>query len=116
FIQFNYVRIQSLLRKQTLAQLQLDGIEINEDEKDLIKDLYKFPALIQGAAANYDISELVSYCYSLAKNYSKFYANNAILVDTTEDLKNFRLLLSRWVAEVLKSSFGILGIEMPNRM
>lgn len=116
FIQFNYVRIQSLLRKQTLATLKLDGIELNADEKDLIKDLHKFPALIQAAAANYDISELVSYCYSLAKNYSKFYANNAILVDTTEELKNFRLLLSSWIAHVLKTSFGILGIEMPSRM
>jgi len=116
FIQFNYVRIQSLLRKQTVGNIDFRSISLQAEEKDLLKEIHKFPQVIAQAAKNYDVSEICSYAYSLAKLYSKFYSNTTILGDTPENAKNFRLSLSKWTAEVLKQAFGLLGIAMPTRM
>jgi len=116
FIQFNYVRIQSLLRKQTVGDIDFKYITLQTEEKDLLKEIHKFPQVIEQAAKNYDVSEICSYAYSLAKLYSKFYSNTTILGDTPENSKNFRLSLSKWTAEVLKQAFELLGIAMPTRM
>ena len=116
FIQFNYVRIQSLLRKQTVGDIDFKSITLQTEEKDLLKEIHKFPQVIEQAAKNYDVSEICSYAYSVAKLYSKFYSNTTILGDTPENSKNFRLSLSKWTAEVLKQAFELLGIAMPTRM
>jgi len=116
FIQFNYVRIQSLLRKQEIGTFNMDEVKLTAEEKDLIKEIHKFPAMIDFAAKNYDISQVTSFAFNLAKTYSKFYANTYILNDTSETEKNFRLQLSQWTGEVLKTCFAILGIAMPTRM
>lgn len=116
FIQFNYVRIQSLLRKQDISDFNINEVVLTSEEKDLLKELHKFPAMIDFAAKNYDISQVTSFAFNLAKTYSKFYANTYILNDTSETEKNFRLQLSQWTGEVLKTCFAILGIAMPTRM
>jgi len=116
FIQFNYVRIQSLLRKQEIGAVDYAQVNLTAEEKDLIKEIHKFPQMISFAASNYDISEVTSFVYNLAKSYSKFYANTAILSDTDDNTKFFRLQLSKWTGELLRTSFRILGIEMPDRM
>ena len=116
FIQFNYVRIQSLLRKQDIGAIAYDQVVLTPEEKELLKDLHKFPQVIQSAAKNYDISELTSFSYNLAKTFSKFYANTSILSDTDENTKFFRLQLSKWTGDLLQTSFEIIGVEMPDRM
>lgn len=116
FIQFNYVRIQSLLRKQPIEVIDYETIDLQSEEKELIKEIYKYPQIIKLAAKNYDISEVSNYAYSLAKLYSKFYAGTSILGDTSPNTKYFRLQLSKWTGEVLQSAFNLLGIQMPERM
>ena len=116
FIQFNYVRIQSLLRKQPIETIDYETINLQSEEKELIKEIYKYPQIIKLAAKNYDISEVSNYAYSLAKLYSRFYAGTSILGDTPPNTKYFRLQLSKWTGEVLQSAFNLLGIQMPERM
>lgn len=116
FVQFNYVRIQSLLRKQTVGKIDATKVSLTTEEKELIKILYKYQSVIQQAATNFDVSMITSYSYDLAKAFSKFYANTSILNVENENTKNFRLQLSSYVASTLKSSFAILGIDMPERM
>lgn len=116
FIQFNYVRIQSLLRKQAIGDIDFSAIDLQAEEKELLKEIHKFPQVIEQAAKNYDISEVCSYAYALAKLYSKFYSSTSILGDTPENTKYFRLRLSQWTGEVLKQAFELLGIAMPSRM
>ncbi len=116
FIQFNYVRIQSLLRNQELTPLNFNSYNLLDIEKNLLKELYKFPNIVQLASKNYDVSEIANYSYSLAKTYSKFYSSVPILSSTSVVEMQFRLQLSKWVGVVLKDLFFILGIEMPNRM
>ena len=118
YVQNAYVRIQSVLRRageQSLeAAAAYAGLE--SDEKELIAQLYSFPNLIQEAAREYDPSVMANFCYNLAKSYHKFYHDHSILNADTPAARDFRLALSRAVAQALRMGMELIGIEMPDRM
>ncbi|MEL7423362.1 MAG: arginine--tRNA ligase [Bacteroidota bacterium] len=118
YIQNAYVRIQSVLRKwEGAANSQASAYQqLEKEEKDLIQLLFGFPAILQEAAKDYDPSTLAQYAYSVAKSYHKFYHDHSILNADTEAARDFRLALSEAVANSLKFSMKLLGIEMPSRM
>ncbi|WP_310992700.1 arginine--tRNA ligase [Aequorivita marina] len=119
FIQYTYARIQSILRKAasaTLGNQVLDEVEIHPKEKELIKLLKQYPETIQLAAANYSPALIANYTYDLVKEFNSFYQNVPILATDNEAEKAFRVKLSEAVAEVIKSAFSLLGIEVPQRM
>lgn len=120
FIQYTYARIQSILRKaddEMLKQVQHDGtFQLHEKEKELIKILQQYPETIQLAAQNYSPALVANYTYDLVKEFNSFYQNVPIFAADTSVEKNFRIHLSKAVAEVIKSAFGLLGIDVPERM
>ncbi|MCB0704712.1 MAG: arginine--tRNA ligase [Saprospiraceae bacterium] len=118
YIQNAYVRIKSVLRKA--GELNSGSFEdyrgLEEQERELLILLAKFPELVEAAAAEYDPSEIANYCYALAKEYHRFYHEHSILNCDSENVKKFRLDLSSLTAEVLETGMDLLGIEMPDRM
>lgn len=120
YIQNAYVRVRAVLRKAEeegwLAPASLSDASLHTDEKDLIAQLYEFPALIEAAAKEYDPSIIANYCYNLAKAYHKFYHDFSILRAENEASKRLRIALSKSIAQVLKFGMDLLGIEMPERM
>jgi arginyl-tRNA synthetase len=50
------------------------------------------------------------------KEYNSFYQSVSILGEEDMIKKVFRVQLSKKVAETIQSSFGLLGIEVPDRM
>jgi arginyl-tRNA synthetase len=92
------------------------GAVLEPQERELIAQLYRFPATVETAATNYDPSEVANYCYDLAKAFHKFFTDLSILKAETEEAKRFRLQLCAAVANVLETGMGLLGIEMPERM
>ncbi|MDP2686043.1 MAG: arginine--tRNA ligase [Aequorivita sp.] len=130
FIQYTYARIQSILRKATSASLSdhvildplrdrsLSGAEmtLHPKEKELIKIIQQYPETIQLAAENYSPALIANYTYDLVKEFNSFYQNVPILATDNETEKAFRVKLSAAVAEVIKSAFKLLGIEVPERM
>ena len=120
FIQYTYARIQSILRKAefeyknvTLSAVQ---VSLHEKEKELIKQIQLFPETIQNAAHHYSPALIANYTYDLVKEFNSFYQNVSILGESDEALKVFRVQLANKVAEVIQSSFQLLGIEVPERM
>ncbi len=117
YIQNAYVRIASVLRKQEgKIGDHSEYIELKEEELSLIKELAKYPDILESSAKHYDPSNLANFCYNLAKTYHRFYHEVRILTAETEAAKNFRLDLSIQVAKVLKRGMYLMGIEMPERM
>ena len=120
FIQYTYARIQSILRKG--AQGNDLSIEVSADfvmhakEKELLKSLKLFPAMVQQAAAQYSPAVIANYTYDLVKEFNSFYQNVPILVADTSEEKNFRIQLAKAVSEVIKTAFSLLGIDVPERM
>ncbi|MDD5571827.1 MAG: arginine--tRNA ligase, partial [Bacteroidales bacterium] len=119
FIQYTFARIQSILRKSESMKINpvLDkSIVINDKEKELIKLIYYFPEIIKQAAEECSPAIIANYAYELAKEYNQFYHDFQILKAESESSMNFRLLLSAFTAEVIKSSLKLLGIDVPFRM
>ena len=122
FIQFNYVRIQALLRKAkegwdfNALEVFTHNITLLPKEKELIIKLYNFNTVLNQAANEYSPALIANYVYDLAKEFSQYYHDTPILKEEQKDLIFFRLHLSKTVGVAIKSAMGLLGIEVPERM
>jgi arginyl-tRNA synthetase len=116
FIQYTYARIQSILRRGAIATTPISLETLHPKEKELIKQLQLFPETIQQAAALYSPALIANYTYELVKSFNSFYQNVPILGADFEKEKSFRIQLSRAVSDVIKTAFGLLGIDVPERM
>ncbi|MFH6937313.1 arginine--tRNA ligase [Flavobacterium sp. FlaQc-30] len=117
FIQYTYARIQSIIRKADFDFSDKSQIEeLHEKEKELVKLIELFPEIIQNAAQNHSPALIANYTYDLVKEYNSFYQSVHILGEVDLIKKIFRVQLSQKVAEVIKSAFALLGIEVPERM
>ena len=121
FIQYTHARICSVLRKaeesglsvpQTLEKLPV----FNEKELQLIKLVFGFPEVVADAGANYSPALIANYIYELTKEFNQFYHECSIVKEEDELVREFRLALSRIVAQVLKTGAGMLGMQVPERM
>ena len=119
FIQYTYARIRAIIRKSDISitdlQIQND-ITLHEKEKEILNLLSQYPETIQSAAKNYSPALIANYTYDLVKSFNSFYQNVSILGANSEYEKKFRVLLSFKVGEVIRSSFQLLGIKVPERM
>lgn len=121
FIQYTYARIRSILRKAEAEQMQVScnfaaTPEISTKEEAVVQHLSDFASVVRQAGEEFAPNAIANYCYELAKEYNQFYHDYKVLGETDENKRQFRLVLSRNVAKVLRLGMGLLGIEMPERM
>ncbi len=117
FIQYTYARIQSIIRKANFDYSNNAQIDtLHEKEKELVKQLELFPEVIQNAAQHHSQALLANFTYDLVREYNSFYQAVPILGEEDLEKKKFRVQLSKKVAEVIASSFKLLGINVPDRM
>ena len=119
FIQYTFARIQSILRKATFKYdepVDIASMSLHLKEKELIKQIELYPDIIQQAAKNFSPALIANYTYDLVKEFNSFYQNVSILGETDETKKIIRVQLASKVAEIIKSAFSLLGIDVPNRM
>jgi arginyl-tRNA synthetase len=121
FIQYTHARIRSIVRKagengEWKAESGKWKVEMNEKERGVVKVLHSMPDTIMAAAAAYSPAMVANYAYELAKAFNSFYQDTPILRESDEQVKAFRVQLCTFVANALKNSMNILGIEVPERM
>ncbi|HSP12244.1 MAG TPA: arginine--tRNA ligase [Salegentibacter sp.] len=118
FIQYTYARIQSIIRKADFdySQPVAQDYKLHDKEKELLKQLQLYPETIQLAAENHSPALIANYVYDLVKEFNSFYQNVIILGADDLSQKIFRVQLSKSVANVIKSGFALLGIQVPERM
>lgn len=117
YIQYNYVRTRSLLRKAATDSYSIDkSIELNESERNLLKKMFQFPGVLQESATTYNPALIANYCYDLVKDFSSFYQQSPVLKENDEALRNLRLALSQKTGDILRNGMELLGIDMPERM
>jgi arginyl-tRNA synthetase len=115
FIQYAYARIQSLLSKAGSYEFDATAT-MNDAEKEVVKQLALYPAIIEDAASNFSPAIIANYTYELVKLYNQFYQSIYILQEEDAAIKSLRLTLSESVANVISSSMSLLGINVPKRM
>lgn len=122
YIQFNYARIASLIRRADLLGIPyhsesfIDKAKLQESEIELLKYVCAFPQRVQEAANEYAPSVVADFAYNLAKLYSRFYNEFSVFNEPNEAIKSMRLALSAETAKAIKSAMNMIGVEMPERM
>jgi len=121
FIQYTHARIRSVLRKaqeQSISFGKLNNLNlpISEKERYLVQLLTEFPLMVKEAGNEFNPALIANFLYELVKEYNQFYHDYSILKEENTDLRNFRLVLSSAVADVIKDGMALLGIEVPERM
>lgn len=116
FIQYNYARIRSVLRKNEFLTDCSIGTTFLPLEKELIVSLERYSTVINQAADELNPSAIALYIYQIAKTFSSFFAEHSIGNAETEEKKQLRLYLANMTAIVIKSGMQLLGITVPERM
>ncbi len=121
FIQYTHARIQSVIRKAEDQKVVItkklnNTVSLSEKEERLVQLLSEFENVIKQAGSEYNVSLIANYVYDLAKEYNQFYHDFTILREKSTDLRDFRLLLSKNVANTIKRAMSLLGIDVPERM
>lgn len=118
FIQYTHARIRSIVRKagEGSGQWKAGGVQLNEKERAVVKTLHALPETLRQASAAYSPAMVANYAYDLAKAFNSFYQDTPILKEENTELKQLRIALCQFVANALKNTMDILGIEVPERM
>ena len=118
YIQYTYVRTQSILSKvKELPKFEDINIEKLQDKHsiNILKIVYNFEEILTQVTNKEEPSILARYLIDLAKAFSNFYNENKIIGEEKE-LQDARIYLTSAVGKVLKTGGYLLGMEMPNRM
>ena len=124
YLQYMGARISSILRKTGEQGLTPDSSEdalkllTHESEWALVKELERYPSVIEKAANDLDPSVLAVYLYDLSKAFSSFYRDCPILSAAQEEkrLAGARLFLAKSTLSVIKNAMNLLLIPYLDRM
>lgn len=119
FIQYTHARIKSILRNAgsiDYTNFDFSKTNITEPERKLVFTIYQYPQAIADAGKDMSPGIICNYAYDLAKAFNHFYHECSVLKEENESQRNFRIQLVNLTAHILKSSFGLLGINVPEKM
>jgi arginyl-tRNA synthetase len=122
FIQYTHARIKAILRKA--ASMNIESSEsdlklvesLESTERTLIFRINNYTNKLSEAAREYSPAVVANYAYDLAKEYNQFYQSIPIFGETDQTKLKFRIALSEAVADVIKKSMLLLGIQVPEKM
>jgi arginyl-tRNA synthetase len=117
FIQYTHARIKSVLRKAAF-DFEKDevNIEMSAIEKELVKFIYDFDAVVEEAGSVFNPALVANYIYEVTKLYNRFYHDCPILKEEDNNIKIFRLQLSKLCAQAIANAMNLLGIVVPEKM
>jgi arginyl-tRNA synthetase len=121
YVQYAYARIHSILAKVKSEKLKVKSLGdfsllIHKKELSLIKELNKFPELIQELSETYEVHKLPHYAMRLADKFHSFYDQCQVIDEENPEMTGARLELVKAVKIVLGETLRLMGISAPDRM
>ena len=115
YIQYAYARICSILKK-TEAKGKGDLNKLTHStELNLIKQLIKFPEIIEDTAKDYQVQRIPYYAIKLANDFHRFYENCRVLGEDNKIVQS-RVSLIKATQIILKNTLELMGISAPEKM
>lgn len=122
YVQYAHARISSIMRLAHSRGYEIPGfgdIDLGlltlPEEIALIKDVTRFPEVVEGSARELEPHRLTFYLNDLASIFHSYYNKNRVISDDSE-LSMARLFLVKSVRTVLKNTLRLLGVSAPERM
>jgi arginyl-tRNA synthetase len=126
YIQYAYVRLQSILRRakeegalnpvSETAALSSRPALTHTYELALMRLMYRFPEVLTSIANSYSVHQLPYYAQELAAAVHVFYKNVPVLSVEDEEMRRSRLELVSAASKVLGKVLDILGVNKPDVM
>lgn len=115
-IQYACARINSILKKSN-SKPKNKNLELLKEpiELELIKQIIKFPEIIEDTAKDYQLQRLPGYALEMAESFHKFYENCKVICDSKE-LTQTRLSLIMATKIILENVLELMGISTPEKM
>jgi len=115
YLQYSYVRLRSILRKAKNLKDFKPNLLKEKEEIEILKELVKFPEVIQEAGEKFQMNLLANYLYNLAGLINAFYEKFPVLKAET-GYREARLALIKAATIVLRSGLNLLGMEVLEKM
>ncbi|MEA3344531.1 MAG: arginine--tRNA ligase, partial [Patescibacteria group bacterium] len=113
YLQYAYARAKSIVRKSKIKEIKLGKKEFKQaTEIHFLKQLIKFPEIVEKATENHKPNLICGYLFDLAQDFNSFYETTPVLKEKDNDLKMMRLALVQSFAQVIKNGLGLLGIDV----
>ncbi|KKS32415.1 MAG: Arginine-tRNA ligase [Candidatus Amesbacteria bacterium GW2011_GWA2_42_12] len=128
YLQYTYARTRSVVRKSQIPnppagraglksqKLSIEHLELSIEELNVLRWIYRYPEVVQEAAERYAPNLICNFLYELSQRYNSFYNKYSILNAQSSKEREFRLIMTAAVGEVLKKGLNLLGIEALERM
>jgi arginyl-tRNA synthetase len=114
YVQYAHARIAGILRNSGDATPSADPpAELADEERDLIKRLAEFPAVVAEATERRGPHAIPTYAIRLADDFHRFYTQHKVLGSEAEA---FRLGLVTATKSVIARSLDLIGVEAPDSM
>ncbi|MFM7487692.1 MAG: arginine--tRNA ligase [Cytophagales bacterium] len=122
FIQYTHARIKAILRKAAAMNIHptpndMEAVSnLHDAERAIVFRINNYVNKLNEAAREYSPAVVANYAYDLAKEYNQFYQTIPIFGEADTQKLKFRVALSQVVADVIKKSMALLGIQVPEKM
>lgn len=121
YIQYAYARIRSILRKAEADEAALrsepPAIRLGTpEERALGMRLLRLPETLEQSTVEMKPNVVADYLFTLANEFSTFYAACPVMREENESTRRSRLALCLLTGRTLKFGLSLLGIEVVERM
>jgi arginyl-tRNA synthetase len=115
YVQYVAARIAGIMRNAGDAAVgSQPPAELTAEERELVKRLVEFPAVVAEATERRGPHQLTNYAIHVADDFHRFYHHHRVL--ESGDAQPFRLGLCRATQLVVARSLDLIGVEAPDRM
>lgn len=126
YVQYAYVRLQSVIRKAKEAGILPIGdidkevashvVMSNASETELALELFRFPEVMEDIATTFAVHQLPVYAYDLARAITTFYHDAPIMSEEDVVIQKSRLQIAISAHRVMGRVLDLLGISKPDVM
>jgi len=119
YVQYAYARIASILEKAKNYTAFKKGEKVifkHEKEISLLKELNRFPEIVEELTENYEVHKLPQYAIKLADKFHSFYNECRVIDEENPEITAARLELVKAVKIVLGETLRLVGVSAPDKM
>lgn len=113
YIQYTFVRTQSILEKAQLVynkKINDFALNMEKEEEELMRHFIHYPEVVLKSTETFSPNLVCNYLFELSQKFNLFYQKHTIKDN------EFRLALTFAVGQVLKNGLNLLGIETVEKM